>query len=241
MKTKSRIGFSEIGQRSKNEDYIAASDLPDSLYEIFIVCDGVGGAQKGDVASEMVSKELLRFLLAQNEIDEDALKAGIARTETLLNRYLEAHPYSNGMATTVTLAVIDETNMYFLHIGDSKILYVRDRKLAYASHDHSLVNDMVNTGLLTEQEALVHPKRNVITQAVAAGGNASNPEIKIMEKPIEGDQLLLCTDGVLESLSVEELVAILNTEDDDAVKAEEIKSRCASNSKDNYSGYLLRF
>lgn len=241
MKIKSRIGFSEIGQRPKNEDYIITNETDDDPYQVCIVCDGVGGAQKGDVASKLACQGLIKHLLAQEKIEEEVLKQGIIEIESSLNNYVKENPYSEGMATTVTMALIDSEKIYLLHIGDSKIIYVRNGVLDYVSHDHSLVNEMIDTGLLTAEEALKHPKRNVITQAVSAGGGASNPELKVISRPEEGDSLLLCTDGVLESFTVDELVALMNSDLDEPGKVEHIKARCIENSKDNYSGYLLKF
>lgn len=240
MKIPSSIGFSEIGKRRKNEDHIIANNTDGGPCRIFIVCDGVGGAQKGDVASKLACHGLLNHLLAQNEIQGDILKQGIVEVESSLNNYVVEHPYSEGMATTVTLALVDVERLYLLHIGDSKIIYTKNGVLEYVSHDHSLINEMIDTGLLTAQEASKHPKRNVITQAVAAGGNPSSPELKVIDKPEEGDFLLLCTDGVLESFTVDELVSIMNSDLEDAAKVDHIKARCLANSKDNYSGYLIR-
>lgn len=241
MKIKSRIGFSEVGQRAKNEDYIITNETDEEPYQIYIVCDGVGGAQKGDVASKIACQELINFLLAQEEIEEQILKNGIIEIELSLNNYVKVNPYSEGMATTVTLVLIDQEKIYLLHIGDSKIIYLRNGKLEYVSHDHSLVNEMIDTGLLTVQEALKHPKRNVITQAVSAGGSPSSPELKVITGPEEGDSILLCTDGVLESFTVDELVALMSSGLDEPAKVDHIKSRCIVKSKDNYSGYLLKF
>jgi protein phosphatase len=242
MKIKTHIGFSEKGQRANNEDYVLSnSGRNTSEYDITIVCDGVGGAQKGEVASQLVCSELLGFLEKQSIVNDTILREAVEFVEAKLNAYVESQPYSDGMATTLTVAVEKDTIVQVMHVGDSKILCLQNKTLAYASHDHSLVNEMVETGLISEQEALTHPKRNVITRALAAGGTKAEPSLKSLEGWQPGDAIFLCTDGVLESFTPEELADLINSDLDDQTIVNQIKTKCLANSKDNYSGYLLRF
>jgi len=220
---------------------LSNADRDTGEYDITIVCDGVGGAQKGEVASQLVCYELISFLEEQQMINETVLHKAVEFVESKLNSYVESNPYSDGMATTLTIAVQSNEILQVMHIGDSKILCIQGKTLTYASQDHSLVNEMVETGLISEQDALTHPKRNVITRALAAGGNNAHPTINTLAGWQEGDAIFLCTDGVLESFTLDKLTDLINSDLIDQDIVNQIKATCFANSKDNYSGYLLRF
>jgi protein phosphatase len=242
MKLTSHIGFSEKGKRDNNEDFILTTgESETSNYDITVVCDGVGGNQKGEIASELACAEFLDYLGEQITINETVLKDAVRFVESKLNAYVDTNPYSDGMATTLTLAILENEVVHFMHIGDSKILGIQKGQLAYESQDHSLVNEMVETGLISEEEALVHPKRNVITRALAAGTTIAEPTLKSVDGWLEGDAIFLCTDGVLESFTTDELFNLIISDKGDQEIIDHIKSMCLIHSKDNYSGYLLRF
>ncbi len=242
MKLKSHIGFSEKGKRDNNEDYILTTgEKAGAVHDITVVCDGVGGAQKGEIASQLVCSEILGYLGQQVSINETVLKDALRFVESKLNAYVDSNPYSEGMATTLTIAVVEKEVVHLMHVGDSKILCIKKGQLAYESQDHSLVNEMVETGLISEEEALVHPKRNVITRALAAGSPNAEPTISTMDGLLEGDAIFLCTDGVLESFTANELFNLIISGKGDEDIIDDIKSNCSTHSKDNYSGYLLRF
>ncbi|MEM6831834.1 MAG: PP2C family serine/threonine-protein phosphatase [Bacteroidota bacterium] len=239
MQVKNHIGFTEVGRRENNEDYILTDY--EGKFDITVVCDGVGGAQKGEVASELVCKEIATFLRSQDFINDEVLFASINHISSCLDAYVQSNPYSDGMATTLTMAIVDGDVVHVIHIGDSKILCIQNGQLSYESYDHSLVNEMVETGLISQAEALVHPKRNVITKALAAGMKAPEPTFFTLRDWNPGDAVFLCTDGVLESFTVDELFGILNSHEDDQTIVNRISATCKTNSKDNSSGYLIRF
>lgn len=239
MKIKHHTGFSEKGQRDNNEDYILTSS--DSKFDITVVCDGVGGAHKGEAASELACLGIVAYLEDQKIINESTLQDAVGYVLSEMDAYANSNPYSDGMATTLTIAIQDEETVHLMHIGDSKILCIMNGRVGYESDDHSLVNKMVETGLISEEEALVHPKRNVITRALAAGSKKAEPTIKTISGWSEGDAIFLCTDGVLESFTTEDLAALIISNRDDQEIVDRIRETCLAHSKDNYSGFLLRF
>lgn len=234
-----KFAFTDKGRRTNNEDAIYP-DPAISDNNIFIVCDGVGGAQKGEVASELVSTELYSYLRQHNCLNSELIDAALVKVESKLEEHINQNPYSEGMATTLTLCVVQDREVYLAHIGDSKIFFIRQGRLHYMSEDHSLVNEMVKKGLLTAQDAEVHPKRNVITKAVTAEGGHIPSEIKVISNLQEGDLIFLCTDGVTEAINEQNIVDLLVDSRSDLEKIDFIQSKCQVASKDNYSGYLIR-
>ena len=234
-------GFSEKGKRSNNEDCVYP-DLNTVTPElrVVIVCDGVGGAEKGEVASSIVCTELSKFLLSHDSISDQVIEMGVKHVEDSLSKFIATNPYSEGMATTMALAVIQNDKAILVHIGDSRMYFFRNNELIYMSEDHSLVNEMVHNGIISTQEALTHPKRNVITRAITGRHRQAEAEFKTIENIQSGDLLFMCSDGVLESFNTETLSKVLTSSAQDIEKAQSIKAHCESYSKDNYSAYLLR-
>jgi serine/threonine protein phosphatase PrpC len=176
--------LSDIGlHRKTNEDaFVVAPPL-------FAVCDGMGGAQAGEVASGIAAA---------------ALKAGVGQGLPLLeaaeaaNAAVYARAAENiahtGMGTTLTAVVLEGDTGHFAHIGDSRAYLLRDRELQQVSEDHSLVGEMVRDGRLTGEEAAVHPHRSILSRALGTEPLAHIDEFEVDLRA--GDVLLLCSDGL---------------------------------------------
>jgi len=234
-------GFSEKGQRSNNEDCVYPSLNTAAVNpQVVIVCDGVGGAEKGEIASSIACATLSKFLHSHAEISPQVIEMGVKHIEDELNKFISKNPYSEGMATTMALAAFQDDWVFLVHVGDSRMFYFKNNELHYMSEDHSLVNEMVHKGIISSDEALSHPKRNVITRAISGRQHQAEADIKVIDKTQKGDLIFLCSDGVLESFTSEELCGVLTSAISDQEKCLSIKSKCQTNSKDNFSGYLLR-
>src|SRR4051812_15686796 len=178
---------SDVGrQRSGNEDnFFVQSPL-------FVLADGMGGAQAGEVASE-IAIEAFRAGLPDGVI-EDGLVTMIEEANTRVHEEANAVPEYHGMGTTCTVAYVAEEEVVLAHVGDSRCYLLRDGELTRLTRDHSLVGELVDRGKVTEEEALTHPQRSVITRAVGP-----EPSVKVDAERIAaraGDVFLLCSDGL---------------------------------------------
>jgi serine/threonine protein phosphatase PrpC len=179
---------SDLGrQRQGNEDnyYVRAP--------LFVVADGMGGAQAGEVASEIAVRQFEREL-PDNRPPAEALVEQIRTANAEIHRQAHDDPDRAGMGTTVTAAYVDGDNVVVAHVGDSRAYLLRDGDLIRLTRDHSLVGELVARGKLTEEQAESHPQRSVITRALGA-----YPEVEVDTEVFpgrDGDVFLLCSDGL---------------------------------------------
>lgn len=199
--------------RENNEDSIKTFTFVNKGKEIFClaVADGIGGHQAGDVASKLAVSELEKYLNADNEI-EDLEKALVTAINTI-NNYVFQMSTTNekymGMGTTLTVAIIDGNKLIIGHVGDSRAYKYHNNTLKCITSDHSLVGEMVKQGQMSREEARNHPRRNIILQAVGLEENVS-VDIYIEEFSNQ-DILLLCTDGLSDLVSEDEILQIFQT------------------------------
>jgi protein phosphatase len=197
-------------RRRRNEDnYVVAPPL-------FAVADGMGGAQAGEVASRLAASAL------EGE-DSDGLR-GLERIDALIqeaNRRIydraSTDPAASGMGTTMTVALVEEMTVAIGHVGDSRAYLVRGEQMEQLTDDHSLVNELLKSGRLSEEEAHVHPQRSVITRAVG-----TDPDVDVDGFTIEGEEgdvFLLCSDGLTDMVSDEEILELVHSHRDDLDKA----------------------
>lgn len=247
------LSFSEIGRKDNQEDRIYPPVTEANVRSrVFVLCDGMGGHENGEVASETVCEVLgpsLEHLLETAPVvTADMFK------EALAQAYDELDKKDSGgvkkMGTTMTCLCLHSEGCLVAHIGDSRIYHVRPsltdvekgrHGIVYQSSDHSLVNDLLRAGELTEEEAQTYPHKNIITRAMQPNQERrSRPDIFTFSDIREGDYFFLCSDGVLEQLTNEKLCAILSdTSLDDLGKLATIQSVCDGNTKDNYTCYLI--
>jgi PPM family protein phosphatase len=239
--------FWEIGGRNNNEDYLYPypSEGVESLTStLFMVCDGVGGAHKGEVASRMACEQIVDYFQKKpTEVSSEIyVRDAVNTVQHYFNSYQTIQPESKGMATTLTLLHLHQAGATVVHMGDSRVYHIRGQEIRYKTKDHNLINDMLAAGTITEAEAIDHPKKNVITRALQAGADADpRPEIKHITDDLKtGDYFFLCSDGVLECVSDEVLCAILSSDMADDAKITKIKDLSAPHSKDNCTAYLVR-
>jgi serine/threonine protein phosphatase PrpC len=159
---------------------------------LFAVADGVGGAQAGEVASQLTAAALKEA--AAGGSGEERLVALIHEANRRVFERANEDAAASGMGTTITAALIDDGVVWFGHVGDSRAYLVRDGKLEQLTDDHTLVGELQRSGKLSPKEAKVHPQRSVITRALG-----SDPDVDVDSFPIEpraGDVFLLCSDGL---------------------------------------------
>ena len=234
----------ELGLRENNEDciYPPKSEHPvNRNNSLFMVCDGVGGAAKGEVASQIVCDVLSDYSKERPLVSQQDINEAIGLAEEKINNFISNHSDAKGMATTLTLLNLHEEGATIAHIGDSRVYHIRGGSIVFKTSDHSFVNELVAKNIISETEALNHPKRNVVTKAIMGAQFPQKADVTFIKNIIEEDYFFMCTDGVLESVSEFDLLTILNNqEDSNTQKIEKIKKRCSERSKDNFSAYLLQ-
>ena len=238
------LAIYELGQRANQEDAIYPK-IGDATSEdqLFIVCDGMGGHEHGEVASNTIAAEMARFL-QDHPLKDQAL------TDALLLEALEAAYQAldakdggeeRKMGTTLCFLYIHKGGVTLAHIGDSRIYHVRtaEKKLLYQSRDHSLVYDLYQMGEITYDEMATSPKKNIITRAIQPGpDNREKPAIVHVTDIEPGDCFYLCSDGMLESMSNDELCQLLSSKDSNEDKRTHLIDATQHN-KDNHSAYLI--
>ena len=194
------VGKTDTGiLRNNNEDTIYVFETEGRLENLCIVADGMGGHNAGEIASRTAVELFLEYFTPRYDRGE---------FENILYLMADAVTYSNagvyrdsfkdeaykGMGTTFLCAVIYDGRLNICHIGDSRLYILRDGVLERVTNDHALVADLVMQGKITEEEARVHPNRNVITRSL---GTAENVLIDTLERDIkEDDIILMCSDGL---------------------------------------------
>lgn len=245
IKLNQAYSFNQLGQRSNQEDArYPDADAPVNASAFYVVCDGVGGCQNGEIASRTVCDAFGRVLskIDWNKAFEikdfskaldyayDALEKAIANAGT------------SDMATTLTFAAFHKGGVLVAHIGDSRVYQIRPSVgILYRSNDHSLVNALVHAENMTPEEAVNHPKSNVITRSMthaAPDKDRSSATTLNITDVAAGDYFVLCTDGVLHNIDDDLLVEILSATDSDEEKKDKIAGLCRE-STDNNTAYII--
>lgn len=239
------LSFCQLGRRDHQEDARwPQADKADDKQRFFLVCDGVGGNAKGEVASQAVCQafaEAMRKEPVEGDFTNERFAEVLNQAYTALDRLSNAD--NEGMATTLTFLCLHGRGATMAHIGDSRIYHIRPAEgILYRSDDHSLVNSMVHNGVVTPEEGTDHPQQNVITrymEAVDKEHYRHQATVMRTDNIQAGDCFLLCSDGVGHCLGDDELLSILNQPDtDEADKMEQIARRSADSS-DNNTAWLV--
>jgi PPM family protein phosphatase len=204
--------LSDVGcQRDNNEDsflYWEPSDDRELQRKgrLAIIADGMGGHEGGQEASRL-AVETVREIYEQGFRDSPqvALVESFSVAHTRILNYAEQHPAFHGMGTTCTAFVLQDRQLYFAHVGDSRLYLLRDSQIKRLTRDHSYVGRLVESGLVRAEDAEKHPQRHILTAALGAGREVAveSPEQGIVVH--EGDALLLCTDGLWSVVTEPEL------------------------------------
>lgn len=224
------------GQRQNNEDFL----LADEQKQIYIVCDGVGGANKGEEASKLAANSFLNFLSAKSTITEEYLHQALKFTEQAFDSFTNQNPESEGMATTLTFLHFFQNKAIMAHCGDSRIYQVRDGVIVNQTTDHSFVQELVNSGYITAEAALTHPKRNQITRAIQSTKKSTALDVKIIEDILPNDIFMLCSDGILEGIDNNYIEDNCTSDVDIEQLKTDIELLCEQQSKDNFTAILIK-
>lgn len=239
------LAIHELGKRANQEDsiYPIMGKATDND-RLFLLCDGMGGHEHGEVASQSICKSLSSFLL-QHEVASEGLEDKLL-SDALAYAYEELDKLAvagdtRQMGTTLTLLYFHSNGCTAAHIGDSRIYHLRpsSHTILYKSRDHSLVYDLYQTGELTYEEMKTFPQKNVITRAMIAGDrNHPKPDVIHISDIQPGDYFYICSDGMLEQMEDEELLDVFSANVRDEEKRQLLISETSDN-KDNHSAYIV--
>ena len=200
-------------KRMLNEDY--ADYYVTDEYELFVLADGMGGHNAGEVASKLAADTILEYIKENwNTFKEDnillrAIKVANKKVFDLSNINEELR----GMGTTVAACLITDSKTYVANVGDSACFILTDGELTKITKDHSLVQELLDSGTITEDEALTHPRKNIITRAIGA---YEDVEVDIFKLPnIKESKYILCSDGLLNEVTKDEIQHILKIYDNE--------------------------
>lgn len=231
------LSLQELGKRSNQEDSIypkLGEDINDN--DLFILCDGMGGHECGEIASQTVCESMSSYVISHPDTDfESALNAAYDALDAVDN--------NNGkkMGTTMTFLKIENDSCIVAHIGDSRVYQIRpsEKKIIYVTRDHSLVNDLIACGELTPEEAKNSKQKNVITRAMQPNQEKrTKADVAILTDIKEGDYFYMCSDGMLEISEDEDIVNVLSMNITDEEKLEILRGVTVDNS-DNHTAHLI--
>jgi protein phosphatase len=220
-------------KRRRNEDSFVVEP------PLFVVADGMGGAQAGEVASRLAAASFREFHEADELEPEPRLEAIIQEANRRIFDRARHDTGLSGMGTTVTAALLGEDAIAMGHVGDSRAYRVREGELEQLTQDHSLVADLIRSGRLTPEEAEDHPQRSVITRALGTDPDVDVDTFLVEARP--GDLFLICSDGLTSMVPEEEILETLRTSPtlDQAAKAL-VKAANKQGGEDNITVILFR-
>ena len=218
-------GITDKGKRrEKNEDTFFARETIDKRFLVAGVIDGVGGYDGGDIAAGIASAVIMENLETVSEDVVNCLRHAIIAANKKINEEKKETGVHDQMACVLTCVVADIQNnkCWYAHVGDTRIYLLRDDSLVKISSDHSVVGFLEESGRLSEEEAMRHPRRNEITRALGFEEDIDTPEdfIETGQSPfLPGDVLLLCSDGLTDMISSGTIMQVLTSEKKLNVKA----------------------
>lgn len=196
--------------RKENEDaYCIDEGSIGQLNNLFVIADGMGGHRGGAVASKMAVDQVFLAVPGKSESIENIILDSIrSANHAIFSRAVEDSAFF-GMGTTIEVVTISQENIYVGHVGDSRVYLYHDNKLIQITKDHSYVQELVDAGVITQEEAEVHPSKNRITRALGVDKYVEIDVHKLTRKE-DKSVILMCTDGLTNMVPSEKIVNIIN-------------------------------
>ena len=259
---KYKIKAYPILEFGKRKDIYGNPHQEDSIYpplgidasesRLFMVCDGMGGHEAGEVASQTVCDSISQSILNDGH-DSVGIFTNLDLLEALDSAYNALDEKDNGaenkMGTTLTLLKLHKDGATIAHIGDSRVYHIRPGKteketeILFMTEDHSLVNSLVKAGEITKEEARHSKQRNIITRAMQPGIDRCEADIALITDIKPGDYFYLCSDGMLEQDEMEDgsaLKRIFSNEIPSPEQKVKILQGATANNSDNHSAYIIK-
>ncbi len=233
--------LTDVGRkRQLNEDFVYACNKPvGKLPNLYMVADGMGGHNAGDVASRTAVESVIKSVTESSEVKlPRIISEAVSNANRTIWDMAKSDPGMSGMGTTLVLCTFFEDSLYVANVGDSR-LYICNDHLEQITVDHSLVEEMVRSGQITRQQSRTHSKKNVITRAVGVGADV-RPDLFDVGM-ISGDTILLCSDGLSNMVTDQEMESLIRA----AASLEEaadslVETANRHGGDDNISAVLVR-
>lgn len=227
--------LSDVGNvRKINEDYVGYYE--NENFRVYIVADGMGGHNAGEIASKMAVDKTIDHIKAFMEVKDikEILKEGILLANEEIYKLSLTNQSLSGMGTTITACLISKGEIIIANIGDSGCFVIKDNDIIKVTKDHSLVQELIDEGSITEAQARNHPNKNIITRALGTG---SRVEVDIFELPLQGiRKILLSTDGLTNEVEPREILECVQTcSDNISICKELIEIAKSRGGRDNIS------
>lgn len=210
--------LSDIGNiRKINEDFVGFYE-GDSL-SIYVIADGMGGHNAGEVASKIAVETTISYINSLDNLEnmKDALVEGINLANRKIFELSKSNKGLGGMGTTITACLVKDKEMLVANVGDSGCYIIKKNGVSKITKDHSLVQQLVDEGSITEEEAAIHPNKNIITRALGTNVTVKIDTFKVNLSDIY--KVILCTDGLSNGVNVNEMYdIIMNNNNEDACK-----------------------
>ncbi|MDE6551367.1 MAG: protein phosphatase 2C domain-containing protein [Muribaculaceae bacterium] len=231
--------FHQLGNRENQEDSRYPNfDHPSNDNAAFAVCDGVGGCDKGEVASSTVCNRIGEILSTHkntDSFDDNNFQHVLNHAYKSLDKVSDSS--NKGMGTTLTFLAFHSRGAMAAHIGDSRIYQIRPGEgIIFRSEDHSLVNALLRSGNISPDSIKDHPKGNVITRCMSAQDGVrerDDASVVNLKDIAPGDYFLLCTDGVTGKVDEEELIELYNSDKTDEDKCKYLAAKCIDSADNN--------
>ncbi len=238
---------SDVGkEKNINQDYHAyhmPADGPNHKKGVLMaIADGMGGHGGGEIASQITVDTLIETYYndPSPSITESLKEAFLKANEAVIAKQLENAELAR-MGATLVAVVIRKTNMYFAHAGDSRGYLIFDNEISQFTEDHSFVASLVKAGAITEEEALTHPERHVITKAIGLSSDLTVEASQIDHSLEKGLYLLLCCDGLHGVVADEDILSAVNQYKEPKIISEKLVEKAnASGGPDNITVLIAR-
>ncbi len=223
-------------KRKNNEDSLGIFEVDDGI--LAIVCDGLGGNKAGDVASQLSVNSVHDFFQSSSQPDYlERIKLSILNANKDILEKSNTSPEFKGMATTIEVLFLKDSNAYWGHVGDSRIYFSKNGKLKQITKDHSLVQKLVDEGYLTLKEAEHHPNKNIIMRALGDNSSVEIDLSKIKLNSVDDFLFFICSDGVTGVMNDNELEKIFS--DYDTINDTLTKTILKRGAPDNFSFVII--
>lgn len=233
------FSITDVGKvRKMNQDYVFATDEPQgTLPNLLVVADGMGGHKAGDFASKFTVETLKEEIKhSLKEGPKEVLLDAVQVVNKKLIETAEKDIKLDGMGTTLVAATVIEHTLHFINVGDSR-LYLINQEVKQLSRDHSLVEEMLRLGGISEEEAKHHPDKNIITRAI---GVKEDVEADYYEYALKkGDVILMCTDGLCNMVNEDEIFTIIKSARDIVEAGQLLINRANENGGKDNIGVVL--
>ena len=236
------IDFASLSDRGRvrlNNEDAQGQFVPETTSEIeehgvvFVVADGMGGHRGGEIASRIAVRTILAFYTADSGADRSyALARAFHEANQTIIQEAVADSTLFGMGTTCTALALHAGRAFFAHVGDSRGYMLRKGKIQQVTNDHSIVGEMVRSGIISDEDARTHPKRNVITRSLGAQPDVA-PETPGSIELQRGDTFLLCSDGLTAYLSDMDMSVVLATNSPEEACKKLVKMANEQGGRDN--------